>query len=212
MSVRGNGSYLGPRPTGPTTSVASGWWDLRNQFRYKRDATWPGVQLRYLVVAGGGGGGGAFPQYTGGGGGGGGEVTEGTALITPGSSITVTVGGGGTAGVAIPGTAHTLPSNGTGSAFGSVSAAGGGSGGVWSVAPASGGSGGGGAHLGGGDGGEDRGSQPASGRFVEGRSDRRSGRQQFRMVQIGEGGAGMHVARLGRRSFELAGQADAPAA
>jgi len=41
MSVRGNGSYLGPRPTGPTTSVASGWWDLRNQFRYKREGTWP---------------------------------------------------------------------------------------------------------------------------------------------------------------------------
>ena len=40
---RANGGYLGPRPTGPSTSAASGWWDSRSQFRNKRDGQWPTV-------------------------------------------------------------------------------------------------------------------------------------------------------------------------
>lgn len=38
---RANGGYLGPRPTGPSASVASGWWDSRSQFRNRRDSLWP---------------------------------------------------------------------------------------------------------------------------------------------------------------------------
>ena len=38
---RANGGYLGPRPTGPSTSAASGWWDSRSQFRNRRDGQWP---------------------------------------------------------------------------------------------------------------------------------------------------------------------------
>lgn len=41
MSWRANGGYLGPRPTGPSASVASGWWDSRSQFRSRRDSLWP---------------------------------------------------------------------------------------------------------------------------------------------------------------------------
>ena len=41
MSWRANGGYLGPRPTGPSASVASGWWDSRSQFRNRRDSLWP---------------------------------------------------------------------------------------------------------------------------------------------------------------------------
>jgi hypothetical protein len=41
MSWRSNGGYFGPRPTGPSTSVASGWWDSRSQFRSRRDGQWP---------------------------------------------------------------------------------------------------------------------------------------------------------------------------
>jgi hypothetical protein len=41
MSWRSNGGYLGPRPTGPSTAAASGWWDSRSQFRLRRDSQWP---------------------------------------------------------------------------------------------------------------------------------------------------------------------------
>lgn len=41
MSLRANGSYIGPRPDGPSSSVASGIWDLRTAERQKRAAAWP---------------------------------------------------------------------------------------------------------------------------------------------------------------------------
>jgi hypothetical protein len=41
MSWRSNGGYFGPRPTGPSTEAASGWWDSRSQFRLRRDSQWP---------------------------------------------------------------------------------------------------------------------------------------------------------------------------
>jgi hypothetical protein len=41
MSLRSNGSYIGPRPTGPNATVASGIWDLRTAERQKRAAAWP---------------------------------------------------------------------------------------------------------------------------------------------------------------------------
>jgi len=41
MSWRANGGYFGPRPTGPSTSLASGWWDSRSQFRNRRAGQWP---------------------------------------------------------------------------------------------------------------------------------------------------------------------------
>lgn len=42
MSLRGNGSYIGPRPTGPSSSVASGIWDLRTVQRERSANNWPG--------------------------------------------------------------------------------------------------------------------------------------------------------------------------
>lgn len=41
MTLRSNGSYIGPRPAGPSTSAASGIWDLRTAERQMRAATWP---------------------------------------------------------------------------------------------------------------------------------------------------------------------------
>jgi hypothetical protein len=41
MSLRSNGSYIGPRPDGPSTTVASGIWDLRTAERQQRAGTWP---------------------------------------------------------------------------------------------------------------------------------------------------------------------------
>jgi hypothetical protein len=43
MSLRSNGSYIGPRPAGPSSSVASGIWDLRSAERQQRAAAWPVV-------------------------------------------------------------------------------------------------------------------------------------------------------------------------
>lgn len=43
MTLRSNGSYLGPRPAGPSTSVASGIWDLRTAERQRRSNQWPVV-------------------------------------------------------------------------------------------------------------------------------------------------------------------------
>ena len=40
-AFRGRGSYWGPRPAGPSTSAASGWWSAAGQFLYKRDGAWP---------------------------------------------------------------------------------------------------------------------------------------------------------------------------
>ena len=60
MSVRSNGSYIGPRPAGPSTSVASGIWDLRTAERQKRANAWPSpivgltpnTDNRFRVIAG----------------------------------------------------------------------------------------------------------------------------------------------------------------
>lgn len=41
MTLRSNGSYIGPRPAGPSVSVASGIWDLRTAERQQRAAAWP---------------------------------------------------------------------------------------------------------------------------------------------------------------------------
>jgi len=41
MSIRSNGSYIGPRPTGPSTIAASGIWDLRTAERQRRASAWP---------------------------------------------------------------------------------------------------------------------------------------------------------------------------
>lgn len=41
MSLRASGGYIGPRPTGPTSSVASGIWDLRTAEQQKRIGEWP---------------------------------------------------------------------------------------------------------------------------------------------------------------------------
>lgn len=43
MSLRANGSYIGPRPAGPSASVASGIWDLRTAERQQRQSAWPGI-------------------------------------------------------------------------------------------------------------------------------------------------------------------------
>lgn len=40
-AFRGRGSYWGPRPAGPSTSAASGWWSAAGQFLYERDGAWP---------------------------------------------------------------------------------------------------------------------------------------------------------------------------
>ena len=88
----------------------------------------------YLVVAGGGGGSA--------GGGGAGGLLQGISNVTTGTSLTVTVGAGGSAGTS----ASAIGTNGQNSVFGSITATGGGTGGIYYggyTAPNSGGSGGG---------------------------------------------------------------------
>lgn len=41
MSLRANGSYIGPRPAGPSITGAPGIWDLRTAERYQRLGSWP---------------------------------------------------------------------------------------------------------------------------------------------------------------------------
>lgn len=45
MSIRSNGSYIGPRPTGPSTTAASGIWDLRTVYRERAAGNWPGQPI-----------------------------------------------------------------------------------------------------------------------------------------------------------------------
>ena len=48
MSLRANGSYIGPRPAGPTNGglgVASGIWDLRTAQRQRAANTWPFFEI-----------------------------------------------------------------------------------------------------------------------------------------------------------------------
>ena len=93
------------------------------------------ASIQYLVVAGGGGGGAGSGNGTGGGGGAGGLV-EGTASVTSGYTITVTVGSGGAPASSGVNSSLTLPA--------SVVALGGGRGGSTTEAGYTGGSGGGG--------------------------------------------------------------------
>lgn len=98
--------------------------------------------VTWLVVAGGGGGGSVAAAWEAAGGGGAGGVGEGTASITPGTVMTVTVGGGGGAGTT--GTNSSI-------VIGAVTetAYGGGAGANNSGTGAAGGSGGGGSGTGG---------------------------------------------------------------
>lgn len=88
-------------------------------------------RIEVLVVAGGGGGG---IGHGGGGGGAGGVIYNSSFSVTPGISYTVTVGAGGSSGAS-------LPTAGSNSVFGSLTAIGGGYGGSEN-APQNGGSGG----------------------------------------------------------------------
>jgi hypothetical protein len=94
--------------------------------------------VKTLLVAGGGGSGGAIA----GGGGGGGVIYNSSFSVSKGTSYTMTVGAGGTAG---GNTSGPSPGNGGNSVFSSLTAIGGGRGGIYGyVGGASGGSGGGG--------------------------------------------------------------------
>jgi len=96
----------------------------------------PALEVEYLIVAGGGGG-----AYYGGGGGAGGLLYSTAYAVTSGSAITITVGAGGTAGGT--GDNATVGQN---SVFGTVTAYGGGRGGLngADLTGGNGGSGGGG--------------------------------------------------------------------
>lgn len=52
MSIRSNGSYIGPRPDGPSSSVASGIWDLRTAERQKRISQWPSPVFNPAGISG----------------------------------------------------------------------------------------------------------------------------------------------------------------
>lgn len=41
MTLRANGSYIGPRDSAVSTTAASGVWDLRTAQRYQAEAAWP---------------------------------------------------------------------------------------------------------------------------------------------------------------------------
>lgn len=43
MTLRSNGSYIGPRPAGPSAAAASGIWDLRTAERQRRANAWPAI-------------------------------------------------------------------------------------------------------------------------------------------------------------------------
>jgi hypothetical protein len=118
----------------------SGIWTLSQVGQAIKDQNWTGLpppNVEYLVVAGGGAAGATNP-----GGGGGGGVLQGMHSIVPGTSYTVTVGGGGT------GTSGaSMPTSGSNSVFGGVTALGGGYGANNSNPGANGGSGGGGMYT-----------------------------------------------------------------
>jgi len=105
------------------------------------------TSVNHLVVAGGGAGGSAGPtMYDGAGGGGGaGGFANGSLVIVPGTSYTLTVGTGGTGA-----TGRTVGANGSNSVFATITAIGGGGGGGGAniTSGRSGGSGGGGANGG----------------------------------------------------------------
>ena len=96
--------------------------------------------VNVLIVAGGGGGGSSNSQKTGGAGGGGGVVVATNYTVTPGASVAVTTGAGGSGQNCANG------NRGGNSAFGSLTAIGGGWGSGCSATEGTGGSGGGGHH------------------------------------------------------------------
>lgn len=51
MSLRSNGSYIGPRPAGPSSSVAGGVWDLRTAERQQRVGAWPARDPSFSSVS-----------------------------------------------------------------------------------------------------------------------------------------------------------------
>lgn len=120
------------------------------------------TSVNYLVVGGGGGAGNGYDN-AGGGGGGAGMVLTGNAVVTPGTSYTVTVGNGGAGGA--DARTNNAGTAGNSSVFGSVTALGGGAGAgsrtggtagaaqVGSITAATGGSGSGGGFGGKGGGG-----------------------------------------------------------
>lgn len=55
MSLRSNGSYIGPRPAGPTNGiagVASGIWDLRTAQRQRAAEAWPVAVPPFPTISG----------------------------------------------------------------------------------------------------------------------------------------------------------------
>ena len=106
------------------------------------------VTVSYLVVAGGGGGGGNGPGSGGGAGGGGGGMVTGTALLSAGTTYTITVGTGGTGGpISAPSTSGGFSSITSGTTVISTATGGGAGGGTLSTGQVTGqpgGSGGGG--------------------------------------------------------------------
>jgi hypothetical protein len=99
--------------------------------------------VEVLVIAGGAGGGGATGFEAGGGGGAGGFVYNASAPVTPGGSVPVNVGSGGASQNNTPNSGLNPASNGNPSAFGPITANGGGSGGGQYYGGQDGGSGGG---------------------------------------------------------------------
>ncbi len=92
---RWNGGIIGPANT-PTSSTASGVWNLTRAQVAKGASSWPGPSYSadILVIAGAGSGGGN--SYAGGGGGGG-YLEQTGRTLSSGVVYSVTVGAGGTA-------------------------------------------------------------------------------------------------------------------
>jgi hypothetical protein len=136
----GNGNNWTPNNIDVSTPTAI------KSFTTTGSSTWiapVGVtSVNYLVVAGGGAGGSAGPTMydSGSGGGGAGGVANGSLVIIPGTSYTLTVGTGGTGS-----SGRTRGANGSNSVFATITAIGGGGGapGVAGSNGAAGGSGGG---------------------------------------------------------------------
>ena len=51
MTIRSNGSYIGPRPSGPSTTVASGIWDLRSVQNQIVGGAWPNHDRDFQSVS-----------------------------------------------------------------------------------------------------------------------------------------------------------------
>jgi hypothetical protein len=152
---RRNGGIIGVA-NNPTSTVASGVWSLREQFKAEKAGDWPNpavfIDVNFLVIAGGGSGGRTTQNCAGGGGAGGyrcsvsgessggGASAESPVSITVATNYTVTVGAGGTAR-----STQIRGDNGFASVFATIESTGGGGGAAQGVngAGLDGGSGGG---------------------------------------------------------------------